>query len=766
MWPPFLWLLCLSAWFYGQVHAQPAGISGKVLGPDGQPIAGAKVYLAVYEYQTGRGTAPTGITKQTESAQDGSFVFGGLETQGTRQRISLAALKDNFGAWGVDIFAGRPTTGLEIRLGYPGEIEGRVVEKAEAENPVREARVWPFLMTRQVPHGPEQYNVPGSLNLFYRRTDPDGRFHLNQMPAGAEVTLYVTHRDYTAARPMVKVGDRNLKISVEKGGSITGRVGREDTGEPVPRVTVSCGTEYVPGVQTYSSSVTTTDEHGCFTLGGLKTGTYWVYLRSDAGLIVSVVALPKRVENVVGGKVTACEDLLLTKGGFVAGKVTDRETGEPIEKAEVSAALVQPRGVRTVWGMPTTVTASDGTYKLQTPPGRRLVRASTEPRYSSRSSERASEREVDVVLGKTIENVNFTVRRLIPQQVKGVVRGPDGQPVPGAIVTRYAFGASVTADDQGLFTLEDLRADEAVRVMVVSPDRALGAWAPVPVQPGRTEPVPIALKRLGKVTGRVEDERGQPVAHVRLWVFDEPSSGYVAESAMSDAEGRFTLALPPGRWLVGLRREQGYVMSDRGTGKVVEIAEGQTGPDIVLKVSKTPVLTGQFVNAKGEPVGAARVTSLSGFPLGPATVNPDGTFAIQATYIWSSLGFYATNSDGTLGALVQVDMEKAKKEPLRVILAEMGEVKGKVEDDEGQPVKHARLWMRRAMSPGTLQAGATDGEGRFAVKLPPGAWRMWAAGPQGSSTLDQAPTPEFQVAVDKPVEGLRFVLRKPRRDAR
>ncbi|MBM4085137.1 MAG: carboxypeptidase regulatory-like domain-containing protein, partial [Planctomycetes bacterium] len=183
-------------------------------------------------------------------------------------------------------------------------------------------------------------------------------------------------------------------------------------------------------------------------------------------------------------------------------------------------------------------------------------------------------------------------------------------------------------------------------------------------------------------------------------------------------------------------------------------------------VSKMPVLTGQFVNAKGEPVGSARITALSGFLLGPTTVNLDGTFVIQMTYASASLGFYATNADGTLGALVQMDMEKAKKEPLRIILAEMGEVKGKVEDDAGQPVNGARLWMRRDMTHGTIPAGVTDAEGRFVVRLPPGAWRAWATGPQGFSTPGQSPASEFQLAAGKPVEGLRFVLSRPRREAR
>jgi hypothetical protein len=59
-----------------------------------------------------------------------------------------------------------------------------------------------------------------------------------------------------------------------------------------------------------------------------------------------------------------------------------------------------------------------------------------------------------------------------------------------------------------------------------------------------------------RCTGRVVDRDGRPVPHAFIMIVDGPLP--VPEIALvADDGGRFTFALPPGRWTVQARGERG-----------------------------------------------------------------------------------------------------------------------------------------------------------------------------------------------------------------
>jgi len=169
-------------------------------------------------------------------------------------------------------------------------------------------------------------------------------------------------------------------------------------------------------------------------------------------------------------------------------------------------------------------------------------------------------------------NPKIAERTVPTSEVRGVVRGPDGNPVPGAVVTalaRQPFGpserglrdevlASTTADTNGRFTLR-VRVDFATwlpdRVVTVQASAAGMAPATLPVRfPGEIG----AEIRLGAATslrGRLIAPDGGPAAGVRVEVariggaVAEPVVGGTdrrlppgwPEAAMTDREGQFRL---------------------------------------------------------------------------------------------------------------------------------------------------------------------------------------------------------------------------------
>lgn len=122
--------------------------------------------------------------------------------------------------------------------------------------------------------------------------------------------------------------------------------------------------------------------------------------------------------------------------------------------------------------------------------------------------------------------------------------GVDGRAVVGASTTG---GVPAKGDEQG-------GGDSTHRD---KPTPLAGATTPVP---GVTPPTPTAPPEASPTTspavsvleGEVVDEQGRPVpgAYLQLWYADAAPDGPLAELTESDAEGRFSLALPAGRYLL------------------------------------------------------------------------------------------------------------------------------------------------------------------------------------------------------------------------
>src|SRR5262249_49279018 len=140
-------------------------------------------------------------------------------------------------------------------------------------------------------------------------------------------------------------------------------------------------------------------------------------------------ATERWVNRVVEGREAVCEDMVLTRGGLVTGKVTDRETGAPLSEAGVSANRVaQP-----MWAPgPNAKTDARGIYRLRVPPGKWRVQAEWREGYLSPWDEAGGQpgSEVTVAAGKTIGRIDFTLRA--GAQVTGVVLDPENRPDPKA----------------------------------------------------------------------------------------------------------------------------------------------------------------------------------------------------------------------------------------------------------------------------------------------------------------------------------------------
>jgi subtilase family serine protease len=144
------------------------------------------------------------------------------------------------------------------------------------------------------------------------------------------------------------------------------------------------------------------------------------------------------------------------------------------------------------------------------------------------------------------------------------------------------------------------------------------------VSTGSTAQATVTLANLGKVTGTVTSGTA-PVASARVLLLDAVTRKVVAV-AMTDAQGNY--ALPN----VANGSYELVVLLAGHTPSVTTLTvsdAGQVAQDATL-VAGGPTLTGRVVDANGNPVAGGGVTVLDadGRPVGYATANPDGTFAV------------------------------------------------------------------------------------------------------------------------------------------
>jgi protocatechuate 3,4-dioxygenase beta subunit len=209
------------------------------------------------------------------------------------------------------------------------------------------------------------------------------------------------------------------------------------------------------------------------------------------------------------------------------------------------------------------------------------------------------------------------------------------------------------------------------------------------------------------ISGKVLKPDGSPAAGATIEARTHPVHGdwLVKATAVSAADGKFTIRLPQGSYRFwasaqSLATSVHWDMYDVGP-------DGKLSKPILLKMAKGCRVEGSVVDATtGQPVSGVEIRSREGdiarsddngawhviLPLGNQTI-----IAVKDGFSWPVIHF---NCSGDTVA-VKVDIRPG------------GTIKGRVVDEEGQPIAGARV----SPDPSNfgLQIATTDPEGRFAL---------------------------------------------------
>ncbi|MCI0463301.1 MAG: carboxypeptidase regulatory-like domain-containing protein, partial [Gemmataceae bacterium] len=628
-------------------------VSGQVLGPDGMPVPGAKVYVSTYTEQN-----QTDPKVRATSGPDGRFCFPATRTE-VDHHEPVVAVAEGYGPDFIELSkldkAGDLPALRLVKDDVP--ITGRVLDlenRPVAGATVRVIRVRkmpgedlaPWIKDHQGQAGdkPEVIFARGRVALTYERlmtsvwgvlgvprsfpTGADGRFRLSGFGRERLVALVIegptiehrrvqvlTRTGLPKGLPLLTYG-AHFDHLAGPAKPIVGTVREKGTGKPLAGVQVLGSVMQGLTVMETLAAQTRTDAHGRYRLLGTpKSERYVVLAKAEACFS------PIQIFQDTPGLEPITADLELERGVLLRGRLTDKATRKPVR------------------GLIHYVPRPDNLHLKDYPSFAKLGAwnfASTE------------------------KDGSFTLV---------------GVPGPGRLFARALEDQFVRAEPEGLDLIPPA-------VLAVTPH----LHAIVAIDPSEKEPKSlvhdIALDPGRTVTGTVLGPDGQPLDNVFVAGLTAAYSPIYSPSTKPKlpAAAFTAIGLDPQRpRLLVFWHEQ------KQLAKAVVVRGDEPGP-LTVRLEPLASATGRLVDVAGRPQAGAQVQArysnrqdgtlpgeLTGgsfpialptaLPLSQATTDPDGRFHLQALVPGIHHDFAAKREEESLGNVVEnLSLPSGKKD--------------------------------------------------------------------------------------------------------
>lgn len=702
-----------------------ARLAGKVTDAAGAPLANAEVVLVP---QVDRTWDPEleAVPRRTMTGADGTFHFEDASATANGLRAEKPGL---LAAQQVGVRARQLPAPIVLAAGAP--VTG-LVRKTDGKSPAAGALV----------------RLEGRVTTRWVEAGADGAFTIANAPAGTVTAVADAGEAGFLEQGAVKlplVQGTTLVLVLQPSSALVGRTVDARTGRPVPRTRVEV---HAGG----KSRTARSGPDGFFGMRGLPSRSW--QLRADEPRYV-----PWTHANVpVWPGETKKLDIPLVLGASLSGRVTD-ENNQPVANARGSlsqmGAVSLPRLMRRIRGdgAPTFRTRSDGTFQAtRLVPGESQFLTVSHPDF-----ELATLGGLSLLPGATKAGVAIVLKR--GSTLTGLVKDPDGQPIPGAEVALsqpFVFGPGRGGGRAVVSVISGASAD--TKGGTTGSD---GMFSIRGVAPGEYA---LTIKRSGYATEHIDPvkvpEDGAPAP---LEVTLKPGvviSGHVVRHSGAGAEGYNLSAVPPGRprfggspiseqrtgadgafTLDGLTAGQSYDLQLFGPTGPGEGKRGVVAPasDVEITVAGLGRITGTVLDARdGHPLSDFQVTyepdrgggglrggvfmitrgaggGTTGGPGQPVAVHsPNGTFTLEdvPAGTWSLV---VTAKGYQQGRTAGVEVEKgATHESVEVRMPRGAVLKGHVADAlTGAAVSNAAISLIPPGSAPALAAivtAATDGD--------------------------------------------------------
>jgi 5-hydroxyisourate hydrolase-like protein (transthyretin family) len=538
------------------------GISGRVTGADGNALAGVMVSA---HPSVGMGFGGAAITDGTGTysipgLRSGSYKVSFQPHEGSYLPRVYRDASEEGGAVPVEVVAPNVTDGVDQVLPSGTLLTGIV--HGSAGEPVRGVSV---AIYRASSSETEKQMVGFSM------TSPDGTFSLpmqegeyllqfNSYEGGYLQQWYDGSTTQKDAKPVViskEHGTKKLDVVLARGGSISG-------------VVKNPGGIGVAGVRVYAVESATgeksqwaiSSETGFYIINGLASGKFRV-TADGATVGYTQTKLPQLVD-VTAPRVTENINLIVTPGGAITGRVSDR-AGNPLQRINVSVHD------------PDTWDEVGSSYSDEN--GSYAVRGLSEGRYSVRFDGTASKFPVQWFKGKarreesapvevkgtsTLSGIDAVLIPGVP--LVGSVTDAKGAPLADAEVEVYGdiedepFDKTRT-DSSGKFSIPSL-AVGSYRVRFSHSDH-VPQWyggrdrrtaAALAVKEGGGTLSISLVKAEGKISGKLTNPEGIKIGQAWETVIDGNTGVAVADERICECSGQFHTPVLPGVYVIRIER--------------------------------------------------------------------------------------------------------------------------------------------------------------------------------------------------------------------
>jgi 5-hydroxyisourate hydrolase-like protein (transthyretin family) len=580
---------------------------------EGNPVPGARVVLCA-----ARARMETTILAEGETDADGKWMIPATEEKAFVYKL-LFAFKPGL-SWGGTAGMRTNAEDLSITLNAPAKISGKVTDKKG--DPIEGATIRPAHVSDPKDPQRSSFGVVPGLPFLTARTNAQGEFTLEDLPAGATVMLwteappgFANAMDYQIRyEPPVE----NLAIQLGPESRIKGTLKHEKTGKPAAGVTVTANRPRGGG---YGYAVT--DENGAFELLNLNAGDYQINLDTRTEDWGGVPVGPATV-SVAEGQALENVAILWTEGAMVEGRILDARTNAPIPGASTYLQPSPPSPGSQGFAGPVD---AEGRFHFRAPPGSYSFAAYAQDydRFSSNSTVTEGENRFgDILLTKMPESV---VR----------IEDAEGAPLSGATVTRWSQ-VIATSDEQGVVRLRPqpgYRGEE--NLIVVTPDGALAGMFDMPGDSDAD--VKWTLKKAGGISGIVRKEDGEPIGGAQVqpfWIrqMGQGTTGgpLPGKTVWTGPDGKYVLSGLPAGMEYGVQAEAvGYGKSDPWNEKRYLVGAGETVEAEPVTLMKAEAeLTGRVVDPTGAGVAGVAI-QMNGQRVGNSetTTDADGRFTFK-----------------------------------------------------------------------------------------------------------------------------------------
>ncbi|WP_438001625.1 carboxypeptidase-like regulatory domain-containing protein [Sorangium sp. So ce185] len=324
-------------------------------------------------------------------------------------------------------------------------------------------------------------------------------------------------------------------------------------------------------------------------------------------------------------------------------------------------------------------------------------------------------------------------------RIVGDIYDTDGNALAGATVAAMTFevagnipsiARAVKSDERGRF---ELRLPDGTYQLKAD----LAGYGPTNTVAHSGDTVSLVLSRSGVITGRVLDERREPVRRFTIDVLsaipdDVPAPPPMYSQTFDSPDGTFRIdQIPP--WDVILKataEEHAPAFSE-----MLSVEHGQTGT-VELSLSRGCALSGRVEDAQGTPLPGVFVDAESRLGSGSVSeevlrssadvqqtqTGDDGTFRLEHVPT-GDIQVRAYDGSHAVTTLASNISDCGKVEPVKVVMSSGGSIQGVARREDGSPIPHAKITLL-ARSVGFVNVVA-DEEGRYRIDdLPAGMARV------------------------------------------